>query len=351
MTEKKSGKNKKLLFLFSRLAIPEIKCIRSKEKPSEILYGAIDLMDKGWNVEISDHRHEGLFGKFKTAFNLVDISTIHSIYSNDCVIVKSKFSLTIALICLIFGKKVIYKDVMYREPKPWKWITTYLNFKLASGVICYSPYQARVWEKSFKLKRGAIYSMSYCIDSSFYPKQEYRHDKERYVISVGRDTGRDYKCLSRAIEKSGISCKLVTLPYLLEDEVLNNQKIEIFQRIPYDELFSLYSNCLCAVVPLKKGLDYPTGIRGLLEATTLGVPTIASRTPVLEEYFTDGKELIFVDPEDVDQLSDAIKSLASNKSFSDRLASNGSKKSREEYNMNKYTEQFESIIEDVLASA
>lgn len=349
MTEKKSEKNKKLLFLFSRQALPQVKRIRDKEIPSETLYGAVDLMDHGWKVEISDHRHVGLFGKINTRFNLINIATILRIYNNDCIIVKSKFSLMTSLVCRLLGKKIIYKDVMYRKPKSWKWLTTYLNFKLASGVICYSPYQAKAWEKTFKLKSGSIYTMNYCIDSSFYPEQAYSHNKEQYVIAVGRDPGRDYKCLSRAIEKIGISCKLITLPYLLDEEILNNKNIEVLQRIPYDELFHLYSNCLCAVVPLKKGLDYPTGIRGVLEATTLGVPTITSRTPVLEEYFTDGKELMFVDPGDVEQLSNAIKSLANDKALAESLASNGSQKSREEYNMAKYTEQFESIILDVIS--
>ncbi|MDH5710702.1 MAG: glycosyltransferase family 4 protein [Gammaproteobacteria bacterium] len=349
MTEVKYEKNKKLLFLFSRQALPKVKRIRDKEIPSEALFGATDLMDKGWEVEISDHRHVGLFGKFNTRFNLINIATILRIYNSDCIIVKSKFSLMTSIVCRLLGKKIIYKDVMYRKPKPWKWVYTYINFKLASSVICYSPYQARGWEKIFKLKSGSIYTMDYCSDVSFYPKQSYKHNKEQYVIAVGRDPGRDYTCLSRAVEKIGISCKLITLPYLLDEEILNNNKIEVLQRIPYDELFHLYSNCLCAVVPLQKELDYPTGIRGVLEATALGVPTVVSRTPVLEEYFTDGKELMFVDPEDVNQLSNAIKSLANDKNLAESLARNASQKSREEYNMAKYTEQFESIILDVIS--
>ena len=172
-------KDKKLLFLFPHQVLQELPKIMAKEKPTDQLYGAIELQEHGWDVNFSDDRHLGLFGRIHKlimpyGINLINYSTIKRIMRNDVIIVKDNFSLMTTLVCRLLGKKIIYKDAMFRMPKRfWKKWSVYINLRLASAVICYSKYQARRWEERYKLRDGKIKTLHYSVDMSFYPELEY----------------------------------------------------------------------------------------------------------------------------------------------------------------------------------
>lgn len=346
-------KDKKLLFLFSRKVNDEFPRIKNKEIPSEILYGVTELTANGWRITVSDDRHLGLFGQFNQhikplGIHLINFSTIVKIYNNDITVVKGEFSLMTTITCRLLGKKIIYKDALFRMPR-WFWMrwSAYLNLRLASAVIAYSDYQARTWEKAFNIQEGEIDSIDYSIDSSFYPSLEYKHDPASYVISVGRDLGRDYQCLARSLDIKPRKVELVTLPYLLSESIRKNNNITIHQRLSYHDLFNLYSKCLCSVVPLGKNLNYPTGIRGVLESLALGIPTIATYTPVLAEYFKDGEDLIFVEADNASALSAAITEIANNKELAYKLSINGKNTVRNKYNMQIYADKLEEILKQI----
>lgn len=337
--------------------LDEVSRIKVKDIPSEILYGVMELKESGWLVDIYDVGNDGLFGKINRfikpyGINLISYSTVKRIQDSDIIIVKDNFSLMTTLLCRLLRKKIIYKDSMFIIPRRfWERWSAYINLRLASAVIAYSKHQARLWEKVFNLNENHIETMHYCVDTEFYPEIEHEIAiKKSYVISIGRDLGRDYNCLSKASKLNGLKIKLITLPYLLSKEIINNNNIDILERVPYSDLFELYKNSLFSVVPLSKGLNYPTGIRGVLESLVLGIPTIATRTPVLEEYFQDRENILFVDAEDESTLSSAMTELAENSELAHRIAANGKIKARSCYNMHTYTKELEAIIANTINS-
>jgi glycosyltransferase involved in cell wall biosynthesis len=127
-----------------------------------------------------------------------------------------------------------------------------------------------------------------------------------YVLAFGRDLGRDYRLLVKAMEGLGCDLKIVTLPYLLEGISVDQPWIKTLQRVSYGELFSLYAGAKAVVVPLKPGVSYPSGLRAMLEGMLLERPVIVTRTPILEEYASDD-EVHFVRPGDRLDLRDAIQ--------------------------------------------
>lgn len=332
----------------------EIPLVETRQIPSEILYGAMELKENGWPIDIFDVGNKGVFGKInrflkKRGINLISYSTSKRIKDNDIIIVKDNFSLTTTLLCLLLGKKIIYMDAMFIIPKRfWKRWSAYINLRLASATIAYSQYQAIIWEKEFNLKENHIKVMHYCVDTKFYPSIEHTPPNKHKVIAIGRDTGRDYDTLSKASRLNGIKVKLITLPYLLSEEITSNKNIQILQNIPYNDLFELYKQSTVSIIPLLKELDYPTGIRGILESLVIGMPTIASRTPVLEEYFQDKEDILFVDSEDKNALSLAMTEIINNANLSRKIATNGMKKARKYYNMRTYEKELETIIINVI---
>ena len=351
-----AAKSKNILFLFPHRILSQLPKVMKKEIPSERFYGAIELKNNGWNIDISDDRHQGVFGHIHRliapyGINLINYSTIRRIMRNDIIIVKDDFSLMTTLVCRLLGKKIIYKDSMFQIPSRfWKRWSIFLNLRMASTIICYSKHQAKVWEKQFNLKEGTIKTLYYCVDTAFYPEMEYKLSNSQHAISVGRDPGRDYNCLFRAIQINHINAKLVTLPYLLSEEIKNNENIVILERIPYGKLFELYRNSLFSLVPLYKDLDYPTGIRAVLESQVLGIPVIATRTPVLVEYFEENEEIIFVDGDNENALASAMTELSSNAQQAHKISNSGKTKARSKYNMQTYTKDFENILINTINS-
>ena len=347
---KKTVKDNKILFLFSRNMLDQIPRIEKKEVPSEVLYGAMELLSDDWKVEISDVGDRGLFGKIsfflkRHGVNIISLTTMTRIAANDIIIVKDDFSLVTTLFCRLLGKTIIYKDAMFQIPRRfWRRWSVSINFRLATAVIAYSDYQARIWERKFKLKPNHIKTMRYCIDTTFYPRVEHTPSADNYAISIGRDKGRDYDTLSRASRQIGMKVKLITLPYLLSDEIRSNKNIEILQYIPYEQLFEFYKNSAFSVVPLTKGIDYPSGIRGILESLALGVPTISTKSPVLEEYFEDDEDLMFVEADNDEILAITMKSLTESPDLMRNISINGMNKVRRQYNMTTYKNELVEII-------
>jgi glycosyltransferase involved in cell wall biosynthesis len=63
---------------------------------------------------------------------------------------------------------------------------------------------------------------------------------------------------------------------------------------------------------------------------------ICTRTPVLEEYLTDGEEIVYVPPRDVQALRGAITSLAHDAERRTRIQHNARRRARGEYGMENF---------------
>ena len=315
--------------------------------PSERLYGFLELRKNGWDVDICDSRFTGISGRLLRlikpyGFNLVDFKTINSFRTSDIIIIKDDFSLMATLAAKIMRKKIIYFDAMFDLPERfWRRWLTWLNIRLADAVIAYSSSQIELWSNFFKVPISHFKLMHYTIDLDFY--QPCRTDKPEkpFVLAVGRDMGRDFNTLAESLEGSGIELKLVTLPYLVKGISQKLPWVEIYERLSYVDLFELYDQAMMVVVPLKSNLTYPSGIRGVLESMALGKATICTRTPVLDELFTDGNELLFVNAGDKDQLREKIIMLRDNKSQREAIQKNAQQAVRAKYGMKQFVEEFE----------
>lgn len=292
--------------------------IEKLEIPSERLYGLVELRKKGWDVKVCDSRFEGLSGWLLRlirpyGLNLIDFSTMVAFWGCDIVIMKDNFSLMATLTAKIMGRKIVYFDSMFQLPrKSWKRTLTKINLTLSDAIIAYSESQIKLWSKEFSISDSHFKKVIYTIDLDFYKPVEVMEVHRPFILSVGRDVGRDFDVLSEALDGSGFDLKLVTLPYLVSKISDKYDWIEVYENLSYGDLFNLYTNAFAVVVPLKENLSYPSGIRGVLESMALGNATVCTKTLVMEELFEDGKELIFVDAGNAAQIRSAIQLLKEN---------------------------------------
>ena len=119
------------------------------------------------------------------------------------------------------------------------------------------------------------------------------------LVAIGRKTDYYYKTIKPFLEN-------------------NKMNIIIFsQEVNNDELPALYQNALCFIYPsFFEGFGIP-----ILEAITSGTPVITSKGGCFEE--TGGPGSIYVDPQNPDEIGDAILQITGNQKLRSSLVENG----------------------------
>lgn len=334
--------------------------IRRGEVPSERLYGMIELAKRGWEVGTCESRFDGWFADKasvlrKYGFNLVNLRSLVAARDVDVLLIKDNFSAMLSAFAFVFRKRIVYLDSLFFLPRhPIRRLLIRINLVLARKIAVYSQYQADLWSKEFGIRRSKFAIVRYSIDVPFY-QQGISNAVQRsvvragYVLSVGRDLGRDFVTLLDACRQAGLSLKLVTLPYLVPADAHGAEDVEVLQDVSYEELFNLYAGAALAVVPLKQATEYPSGIRAVMESLAVGCPTIATRTPILEEYIRDDRTaLLYVDAGDVKGLAAAMRFLVDEPSAREDLARAGARFAEKEFRMEPFVDDLESLIQGSL---
>lgn len=343
-------KDPAILFLYPHPARETLQDVQAGRAPSERMYGLIELRKRGWSVDFCDARFEGRSAGMiawleKRGIRLINWSTVKAIRSHDIIVVKDAFSTMTTLVARLFGKKVIYMDSMFAVPqRAWRRIATSINLRLATATLCYSQTQMQLWMQEFGLRKPRLIKVPYAIDTDFYKPLPPTAPARPYVLSVGRDLGRDFATLLRAMEGSSLELKLITLPYLLPPAAKHQSGVEIIERIPYAQLFELYAGACAAVIPLSSGITYPSGIRAAMEAIVLGTPTIVTRTEILEEYIQPEENIMLVAAENAAQLRQAIDKAYAR--WSGRHPVDAAKLDglRQRYGMDTFVDAFETLL-------
>ena len=344
-------RSKRILFFFNHKAEHEIDKIISGDLPSDRLYGLLELRKMGWTVDLCDERITPFEMKFRRYFLSINIKTLIKASQYDIWLVKDQFSLILTLASFFMRKRLIYIDSLFHVPKnPLRKFILYINTKLASQIVTYSQYQVDLWTSLFNLNRKKFIILPYTIDPNFYLKgmqspSEITPISKPYILSTGRDIGRDFHTLVNASFKAGFDVKLVTLPYLVPAINNNEHSLHIYENISYGELFGLYKFASIVVVPLKKGVVYPSGIRATFEGMLAGKPVICSSTPILSEYIPENnKSIIYVDAENSDDLVKNILLLKDDPKLQESLSHNAKERVTNSFNLEIFAAALDKIL-------
>lgn len=335
----------KILYCFSCAVESEYRDILNGKRPTDRLYGVIELRNKGWRVDFNDRRYSGLFGKFtrwcgEYGIKIYDLRTLLSLWRYDIIVMKDSFSTIITLLGKLVGTPVIYVDALFLPPRRrLKKLIYQLNFRLSTSVVIYSKTQREFWLKKYDVSPDKLVYFPYTIDVDFYKLPKNSETSEEYILSVGRDPGRDFSTLLAAVKDLNIQLKLVTTPRNFPRGFAGLKNVEHLNNVSYEELFQLYEGAKAIVVPLKKNITYPSGIRGTLECLALGKPAILTRTPVMQEMF-DEEDVAFVEPENVDELKNKIQQILNNDSYREKLSHSAFDVVRNNFSIKSFSEEF-----------
>lgn len=173
----------------------------------------------------------------------------------------------------------------------------------------------------------------------FYPAQFWLHKNHQNIIKAIRllkNKGIDIKCVFVGSKKNGYD---QILKLIKELELSEN--ILILDYVSNDELIELYKNAISLIMPTFFG---PTNIPPL-EAITLGCPVITSNIYAAKEQLGDAS--IFVNPNNVEEISSAMHLVYSNDDIRDQLIKQGLLKSSD-YSIAVFSLKFQRILQSIL---
>jgi hypothetical protein len=144
------------------------------------------------------------------------------------------------------------------------------------------------------------------IDTKFWKPMPTK--KENFVLSVGRDLGRDFVSVAKATNLLGIPLVVVTnKKFAAELKSYSNVTI-ITKMIPYQELKKLYSQAICIVVGIKENSRI-SGQTSFIEAITMNKITVVSATQALASTYNIKNRggIITYNPQNLNDIERAIK--------------------------------------------
>jgi len=165
------------------------------------------------------------------------------------------------------------------------------------------------------------------VDAAFFAgDEESSRGEEEFVLSVGRDAGRDYETLCEAI--AGTNYPLV---------IVAGSNNSLGKRVPPQstvradvdirEIRDLYRRARVVVVPSRPATNAAgsdcSGQTVILDALAAGKAVIVTERSWIREYFTVGEDLIVVPAEDEEALRSALSDLWEDVALRHKLATHG----------------------------
>ncbi len=190
-------------------------------------------------------------------------------------------------------------------------IIKYLLSKL-DGIVCLSRDQKNFLEDFMPIINGRLFFVPMGVDAQYY-NPNYANRKD-YILSAGRDNGRDYKTVIEAAQfLPDQEFQIVCSPRNLRDIRDISKNVRIFYDLPFGELVKKYyeAKALLMTTHDDKFLDGAdcSGQTVVLEAMACGLPVMVTQRSYLKDYVENKRDVYIIKPDDPDSIVNSIKLL------------------------------------------
>ncbi|HYE23349.1 MAG TPA: glycosyltransferase family 4 protein [Candidatus Paceibacterota bacterium] len=197
------------------------------------------------------------------------------------------------------------------------------------------------------VKENRITIFPFGIDADFFASVRYDKDGD-YMVSIGRDLGRDFKTLFDAVRDLPYKLVVATDYKNIPPGLDIPKNVEIRYNLSIDQVRELYEGARFTCLILKgdevsEGSDC-TGQTVMLEALSAGQPAIVTEREWVREYFQDGKDYVGVPENDSIAVREAIERLWGDGAYRNQLSQNGRQKVQTQYSVEKMAESVHALI-------
>lgn len=189
------------------------------------------------------------------------------------------------------------------KQKLFSWIMSKVD-----GFITLSKEEAEVLKGIYPDKANAILFLPFACDTEYF-KVNKTVPEENFILSVGRDPGRDWNTFFLAVSGLNIPCKVTAKQSQIESIPVIPKEVARHE-FSAEELLIEYSKAKLVVLPLNPIFPHDTmGCSTLVQAMAMGKAVIATDTVTVRNYITHNVNGILVPQRDPIALRNAIESL------------------------------------------
>lgn len=195
--------------------------------------------------------------------------------------------------------------------------------------------------KKLGIKESKLRYLPYGIDTHFFAVPG-EAPESGYVLSVGRDLGRDYPTLFAAAKRVPYRFIIATAPKNIPEDIDLPENVEVRYNVDAEGVRALYRGAACVAVFLKgeettEGSDC-TGQTVMLEALSAGHAIAVTDRAWIREYFEEGKDYLGVAPGDVAGATEALTRLMEDARLRAALTQSGREKVRTRYSSEAFAD-------------
>lgn len=213
-------------------------------------------------------------------------------------------------------------------------------------IICLSSEQREDFVR-LGIPRTNLTRIPFGVDVRFFQPTDVSREED-LIVSVGRDTGRDYQTLFEALERISHPCVVVASHINIPPGMPVPANVSVLYDREYAGLRDLYAHARLVVI-VSKDTTVPdgsdcSGQTVILEALAAGKTVIATHRSWITDYLIPDKDLVVVEPNDPQALAQAIDSLLHDAEKRKRLAQFGHDKVTAHYTTKTFAEALQRIM-------
>ncbi len=343
----------KVLFLFNRIKRDELSAIKAREGHDGHFFGMFRMRKYGIDARYLEL--EQYIPRSFAVFLRRHILNIHAVHlplfplflKHDAVFTSTAFgSLFIKAVLHIKKPKWVLLDFnvtgLIGERKTFKQKLLYYLASRTDGVVTISESEENALRALFPHKKTLFLHLG--TDIEFFKPQKV--PEENFILSIGRDPGRDFKTLFEAVKDLDIEVKITALPNQLKHLEPLPKNVTVHNFTP-QELVEQYARAKLVVLPLNipdHERNNAMGCSTLVEAMAMGKAIVVTRTNTMESYVEDGRSAALVERNNERALHATIERLLRNKDERRKLGENARAFAVEQCSADQFAEKLSSYF-------
>lgn len=203
-----------------------------------------------------------------------------------------------------------------------------------SKIAVFSANQVQILHEVLGVEPGRISVVPFGVDTEYYdPARVTGPVGGGGLVAVGGDSRRDYATLAEAVRIAKLPLTLACYPRNIAGIDLPPQ-IKVVSGVYLDDYRKLLLSADLVVTPTVAPA-YPSGQSVVLEAMSMGRPTLTTRSPAMEDYIMDGVNGVLVPPRDPAAMARLIGTLLADVGWRNSLGTAASTTVRERFSLSQ----------------
>ena len=227
-------------------------------------------------------------------------------------------------------------------------------FRLAGLIdryVVYATSQADVARARLGVPAERVVLTPFMVDTEFFDPAAVDVERRRLVVSAGLER-RDYPTMMAAVRDLDVEVVVAAAsPWSRRDDSTEGADVPAnvtVRRLDLFELRATYAAARFVVMPLEP-VDFQAGITTILEAMSMGLAIVCTRTPGQTDTVVDGVTGTYVEPDDAGAMRRAVEALLDDPALARRWGEAARAWAIEHAEVDVYARRLAAVVAEVRA--